>query len=130
MASRHEDWLGQAKRDLLQAQHSTADGFHEWACFATQQAAEKATKALYQKLGAEAWGHSIYMMLEELPKTIHVATPLLEKAKVLDQYYIGPRYPNSTPSGKPGDFYTAAQAKEALENAQAIIAFCEDHILR
>jgi HEPN domain-containing protein len=40
---------------------------HEWACFAAQQAAEKAVKALHLYLGQEAWGHVIAKLLVELP---------------------------------------------------------------
>jgi HEPN domain-containing protein len=53
MATREKDWLRQAKRDLEHAQHALEDEDYEWSCFAAQQAAEKAVKALYQKLGAE-----------------------------------------------------------------------------
>ncbi|WP_211230153.1 HEPN domain-containing protein [Desulfovirgula thermocuniculi] len=34
-------------RDLEQAEDSRRAGRHEWACFAAQQAAEKAVKALH-----------------------------------------------------------------------------------
>jgi HEPN domain-containing protein len=44
MADRSRDWLMQAGRDLEQARDSRASGRHEWACFAAQQAAEKAVK--------------------------------------------------------------------------------------
>lgn len=86
-------------------------------------------KALYQKLGAEAWGHVIHEMLHELPEAIAPSSQLIEQAQLLDQYYIGPRYPNSVPSGMPGDFYTASQTAEAILHADAIITFCENHIL-
>lgn len=85
-------------------------------------------KALYQKLGAEAWGHVINEMLQELPEAIAPSSQLIEKARLLDQYYIGPRYPNSVPSGMPGDFYTAGQAAEAILHANDIVTFCENHI--
>ncbi|MBI4493722.1 MAG: HEPN domain-containing protein [Chloroflexi bacterium] len=35
-------------------------GFHDWACFSAQQAAEKTVKAVLQRLGAEAWGHAVF----------------------------------------------------------------------
>ncbi|HDL85732.1 MAG TPA: HEPN domain-containing protein, partial [Candidatus Acetothermia bacterium] len=47
MPNRALDWLTQAHRDVEQAQDSRAAGRHEWACFAAQQAAEKAVKALH-----------------------------------------------------------------------------------
>ncbi len=45
------DWLAQAKRDLEHAHQSSGLGHFEWACFAAQQAAEKAAKALHLHLG-------------------------------------------------------------------------------
>lgn len=129
MPTRHQDWLRQAKRDLEHARHSLEDGDYEWACFATQQAAEKAVKALYQKLGAEAWGHSVSLLLSHLPPELGVDHPLLDKAKELDKHYIPPRYPNFHPSGAPLDYYTKGEAERAINYASAIIAFCEDNLL-
>jgi hypothetical protein len=45
MPNRSRDWLSQAQRDLEQAEDSLRAGRHEWACFAAQQAGEKAVKA-------------------------------------------------------------------------------------
>ena len=47
MSDRSKDWLAQAEKDLEQAKSSQAGGRHEWACFAAQQSAEKAVKALH-----------------------------------------------------------------------------------
>ena len=69
MADRARDWLAQAERDLEQAEDSRAAGRHEWACFAAQQGAEKAVKALHLHLGQEAWGHVVARLLQELPVT-------------------------------------------------------------
>jgi len=57
MASRAEDWYKQARRDLQHARHALENEEFEWACFAAQQSAEKALRALYQTAGADAWGH-------------------------------------------------------------------------
>lgn len=130
MPARHEDWLRQAKRDLAQARHAMEGGFHEWACFSAQQAAEKGVKALYQRLGADAWGHSAAGLLAELPTDVKPAPDLIDRGKALDRHYIPPRYPNSLPQGIPGDYYTRHEAEEAVEHAEAIISFCEGHLLR
>jgi len=50
MPNRARDWFNQAIRDLEQAEDSRRWGRHEWACFAAQQAAEKAVKALHLHL--------------------------------------------------------------------------------
>nr|WP_236101971.1 HEPN domain-containing protein [Methylotetracoccus oryzae] len=44
MSNRAADWWAQAQRDLEQAADSRTSGRHEWACFAAQQAAEKASR--------------------------------------------------------------------------------------
>ena len=46
--------MQQALRNLEQARDSADAGRHEWACFATEQAAEMAVKALHLHLGQEA----------------------------------------------------------------------------
>ena len=57
MSDRSKDWLAQARRDLEHARKDVIDGFYEHACFESQQAAEKAVKAFYQRLHCDAWGH-------------------------------------------------------------------------
>ena len=59
MSTRAPDWFRQAEADLRHARHALRDGDHEWACFATHQAAEKAAKAAHAALGQEAWGHVV-----------------------------------------------------------------------
>lgn len=54
MVRRTRDWFVQAERDLDQARDSQAAARHEWACFASHQAAEKAVRALHLHLGQEA----------------------------------------------------------------------------
>jgi HEPN domain-containing protein len=97
------------------------EGRHEWACFAAQQSAEKAVKALHLSLGQEAWGHVVARLLMELP-----ALPpedLIEKAKVLDNFYIPTRYANGHPEGAPFEHYGAIQSAEAIRYAGEILEF-------
>ena len=68
MVERSADWMKQAERDLENAKYELKGGFYEWSCFLCQQAAEKAVKAIYQKLGAEAFGHSVAGLLKKLPE--------------------------------------------------------------
>ncbi|MGV9169102.1 MAG: HEPN domain-containing protein [Promethearchaeia archaeon] len=56
---RAKDWMKQAKSDLEHAEDSIVLTHYDWACFAAQQSAEMALKAIFKSLGAEAWGHSI-----------------------------------------------------------------------
>ena len=123
MPSRADDWLKQADRDLEQAKESEQSQKFEWACFAAQQAAEKAVKALHLHHGQEAWGHVISKLLSELPETTQASEELINKAKVLDNFYIPARYPNGHPEGAPFEHYGPLQSSEAIEYAGEILAF-------
>ncbi len=115
------DWLKQAERDLDQALDSQRAGRHEWACFAAHQAAAKAVKALHLHHKQEAWGHIIARLLTDLP--INGAADLVDKARVLDNFYIPTRYPNSHPEGAPYEHYGALQSDQAIAYACEIITF-------
>jgi len=120
---RFEDWFRQALRDLEHAKRSLEFGDYEWACFAAQQAAEKAVKALYQYLGVEAWGHSVSRLLNALPEQFRPPPELIDKAKELDKHYIPTRYPNFHPEGAPVDYYTRADAERAVKYAEEIVEY-------
>ncbi len=126
MVSRSSDWLKQALRDLNHARKSIELGDYEWACFAAQQAAEKAVKALYQRLGIEVFGHSVSRMLANLPTEYKPPEELIEKAKELDRHYIPTRYPNFHPEGAPMDYYGREDAERAVRYAEEIIKFCRN----
>jgi|SRR3989304_2650191 len=126
MASRARDWFRQAERDLELASASQRDGWHEWACFIAQQAAEKAVKALYLSKGQEAWGHAVARLLAELPLT--VSGDLVEKGKVLDNFYVATRYANGHPEGAPFEHYGPLQSAEAIAHARQIIEFVRTHL--
>ena len=125
MASRHADWLKQGKRDLDHGRRSLNGGDYEWACFAAQQGAEKAVKAVIEKAGGTAWGHSVTALLESLPESLRPDQPLLDAAKALDKHYIPARCPSSHPQGAPYEYYTRAEAECALDHAGKVIRFCE-----
>jgi HEPN domain-containing protein len=125
MSSRAGDWMRQAHHDLSVALTTTQAGQHDWACFAAQQAAEKALKALYQHHQAEGWGHSLDGLVSGLIDRVPELAGLRDAAKALDKCYIPTRYPNGLPAGAPADAYTEAEARQAMQHAQDIIAFCQ-----
>ncbi|WP_457601035.1 HEPN domain-containing protein [Hydrogenivirga sp.] len=121
MPSRAHDWLRQAEEDLNHARLSLENEDYEWACFAAQQAAEKAVKALHLHLGQEAWEYVIAKLLRELP--LDVPESLVEKARVLDAYYIPTRYPSGFPEGAPFEHFGKLQAEEAIKYASEVLEF-------
>lgn len=129
MPKRYKDWISQAESDLEHARKSLKMQDYNWSCFASQQSAEKALRALYDFLGGEGWGHIIVKLLKELPPAkVSVKKELLEKAVYLDKLYIPTRYPNGFESGASCDYYTAKEAREAIEYAKAILSFVKTQI--
>lgn len=129
MPKRYGDWMAQAGSDLGHARKSLKMKDYDWACFASQQSAEKALKALYDFWGGEGWGHVVVKLLKELPaKKVSVKKNLLEKAAYLDKLYIPTRYPNGFDMGSPADYYTAKEAREAIKHARDILSFVKAQI--
>lgn len=128
MAERSADWMRQADADLRHARNARESRDFEWSAFASHQAAEKAIKALFQRLHSDAWGHVLSLLLSSLPEEAQPDSDVIERAKELDKHYIPTRYPNGFERGAPTDFYTAKEADQAISNAEAIIEFCRRQI--
>ena len=62
-------------------------------------------------------------LLIELPEDIDVSEELVEKAKVLDNFYIPTRYPNGHSQGAPFEHYGRLQSEEAIRYARSILEF-------
>ncbi len=127
MPSRSADWLNQSKRDLEESEDSMNNGKYEWACFAAQQSAEKAVKALYHSLNREIWSHSISRMLSQLD-VFNIDNEIIEKSKELDRVYIGSRYPDYYTEGSPYEYYSIEDARRCLNYAREIYEFCYKNI--
>lgn len=128
LVERSRDWLRQAVRDLENADNATRGGFHEWACFSAQQAAEKAIKALFQARGAEVLGHSVYSMVRKMPAELTIPEKFYDMARELDKAYVPTRYPNAHPNGAPFEFYTYKDAERLIGYAREIIKFCKSNL--
>ena len=122
---RPQDWLRQAELDVATARDNQRAGHHEWACFAAQQAAQKAVKGFHESTGTEAWGHSVVELLRGLKD---VPGDVMDSGKALDKHYIPARYPNTHPAGAPGDLYTAAEGQRAISDAERVIEYVRRHL--
>ena len=112
-------WLDTASDDLRAARALVEGGFHAHACFSAEQCAEKAVKAAWYHIGESPWGHSIQKLLEEFPLRDRLGggDDLIEKARLLDRFYVPTRYPNGLPDLTPERTYTAADSRQAIELA-------------
>ena len=127
MTNRAPDWLRQAEADLKHSQSAIEKEDFEWSCFASQQGAEKALKALFYHLHG---GHSLLSLMQGLPEPVQAAVTgeLLDSARALDKHYIPTRYPNGFAEGAPTDYYTKRDAEDSLNHAKSILAFCQTEI--
>lgn len=123
MPDRSRDWLNQAVRDLEQGRDSADSGRHEWACFAAHGAAEKAVTGMHLHQGRRVQGHAVARLLRELPPEVTLPDDMVDKAHVLDGFYVPTRYPNGHPEGAPFQHYGRLQSQEALCYASEIVAF-------
>jgi HEPN domain-containing protein len=117
--------MAQADGDLTHARYSLEVGHHDWACFAAQQAAEKAVKAVFQSLHAEAWGHAISELLQALNVSRPVPAAIREAALELDKVYIPARYPDAHQFGAPVSLYSSEEAERSIAHADEIVRFCK-----
>ena len=125
---RSKDWLRQAERDLEGALVTSQAALHEHACFMSQQAGEKALKALCQAEKVAVRGSSLVHIHDELCVFRKLPSGIRDAAKALDRHYIQPRYPNGFAAGAPADYYGKAEAEQAIGHAREIIAFCKQSI--
>ena len=119
-------WLNTAIEDLRAAQVLQEGGLFSHACFLAQQCAEKALKAMWYLLDQDPWGHSVQRLVKEYPIPTHIPDPedWLQRAALLDRYYIPTRYPNGLPDLTPGESYFAEDARQAIEQAQFFLKVC------
>src|SRR5206468_12203325 len=69
--------------------------------------------------------HSVTELLDALrDRGVDVENALLDRGRALDKLYIPSRYPNGLPSGAPADYFTRAEAEEAIRHGEAVLAFC------
>lgn len=81
---------------------------------------------MHLALGQEAWGHVIAILLQELPHPPPAG--LVEKAKVLDNFYIATRYANGHPAGAPHEHYGTIQSEQAIAHAREILDFVRNEM--
>jgi HEPN domain-containing protein len=117
-------WLSTAVDDLQTARILRDNSKFAQCCFYSQQAAEKAIKAVFYNADQEPWGHSIYKLIQQLDEnglSIESLRACIEKAKRLDQYYIPTRYPNGLPGTTPAESYSRDDAEFGIKAADEII---------
>lgn len=116
-------WFRQAQADLEVAHALRKGGYYAAACFHSQQAAEKALKAVFYSQGSRVvLGHSVRELALQGERLDPAFATLREGAALLDQFYIPTRYPNGLPPPAiPSESYTLSQAEMALKAAEQVL---------
>jgi HEPN domain-containing protein len=106
-------WRGLADGALEMARLGT---HHNWRCFLAEQAAQMAMKALLHGLGRGPWGHDLVELGKALAEALEgpldssLADALRRLSLVSD----------------PADKFTAADAEQAITDAELVVAEVDD----
>ena len=121
---RTADWLRQAEADFRAANNLTRSEDYAFACFAAQQAAEKALKAVLEERVVPAFGHDLFELVGAVQDTgLTVPGDVVEACARLNRMYIPTRYPDAFAAGAPADRFTRQDAEGAVADAERIIGF-------
>ena len=130
----YREWLRFAKSDLDSAKCLNEGPIHpkplEIICYHSQQAAEKAVKAVIVYLGGQGnipKVHNIVFLLRQIKnilkekKNVNINESMLERGERLTRYSIAPRYPGEIQINE-------AETRKALEDAEVYLQWAEDII--
>lgn len=121
-------WLKAAEDDLAMAQAAYQQGQFWATAFHSQQAAEKAAKALAAASGGFEKTHASAQILLGLKEGgLEVPAELISQARRLDVHYAASRYPNAV-GVAPSELYDESIAKELLGWATEILNFAKSRL--
>jgi len=114
------EWLNRARSNLFQAQTRLAGVYLEDLCFAAQQAAEKAIKALLIYLGIDyPYTHDIARLLSLIEQTGQNVPDAVKATVVLSDYAVESRYPGLAEPITEGEY------SEAITLAGRLVGWAE-----
>jgi HEPN domain-containing protein len=123
-----DNWVIQSEKDMELARIAKEKEFYEWACYLSQQAAEKAVKSLFFDLGILAphdlKQHKIEYLSKYVPIRFFKGIDVEEfegDCSDLTGQVEPSRYPGVFNDYCPNKEYTDKEATTALEQAERII---------
>jgi len=119
-----KNWFKQAEADLRSSGNSRDAGDYYMSVFASQQAAEKALKALCLfKLKEYPKGRSIIYLAQQL----EVPESMMSGIRDLNPEYLITRYPDMA-AGVPAELYDDSIAGRHFKTAQDVLEWIRDQI--
>jgi len=122
---RAQDWLREGQAELQAARSLFEEGHWSWCCFTSQQAAEKALKAVCEHLRSPQFGHNLNVLVQAVAAHVAVPPSVSTACARLNRHYIPTRYPNAFDRGAPADQFFEPDAQQALEDGSEVISFAE-----
>lgn len=120
-------WLDFALYDLKTAKWEYEGKIYTSCCYACQQVAEKALKALILSQGKVILKvHSLDRLINEVKRIGIDMLEIENEAKELDKYYISSRYPGQY--GGPEGMYSKQDAQSAIRSAEKILSFVQSKL--
>jgi HEPN domain-containing protein len=118
----HELWLAKAHEDLEIGRLCFREGYFAQACFLSQQTAEKSLKSVpLCEARLISTQHKIIKLASLCSELKTDLDPIKDEFKLIDEFYIPIRYPDSIPGGLPGGLPNEDDAKKALDTAAAVL---------
>jgi len=116
------DWFEEAKADLSRAVRALRDGDYSLSCYMSQQAIEKAFKALIIGIKHRRPPHinDLVALYEAIKDVLVLPEEVTERLPEVSQYYVTARYPNAGVR-RPSISFSRLQAERALRVAQDVI---------
>ncbi|MBN2132364.1 MAG: HEPN domain-containing protein [Sedimentisphaerales bacterium] len=118
------NWFKQAEADLRSAYNCREAGDYYMSVFASQQAAEKALKALSLfKLREYPKGHSIIYLAQR----VEVPESMMSGIRDLNPEYLSTRYPDMA-AGIPAELYDDTISARHFKTAQEVLAWIREQM--
>jgi HEPN domain-containing protein len=123
-SDRYKAWIKQARFDMGAAELSKENGYYEWACFQSEQAVEKALKAV---LVFSGWRPPKMHKLSVLMSYCNKANEEFSKTKLqfrdLETFTFLSRYPFLIPGENlsPHEFITLDDAQRCIDQANRFL---------
>jgi HEPN domain-containing protein len=119
-----QNWLKQAEKDLRAAKNSLKSGDFEWASFQSQQAAEKALKALFiSKKRSFPQTHD----LVKIGGKLKVPKSLMVSLRELNPEYTIARYPNAA-NAAPFEIYYKEKARDRINHGEKVLKWIKKQL--
>ena len=119
-------WRLNADAALRGAEVQREASLHNWSCFACEQAAQLAIKAVLHGIGAGAWGHDLVELADMLTAAgLELPGDVRRDVEQLARHYVPTRYPDALAGGSPVERYGPADSGGAIEQCQRILTFVD-----